>query len=303
MRCIIWGESCHFFFLGKRKHLSQSLFQHPMIRENLQIHTAVSWSELRGEDPEGERGRPWRRVGKPWRREGKTLEDAQEESGARAEEWGCTQLQGPPSGDKMSTSWQTLPTCPNKRFQQTPTEDLTELSMADIHSNMDEPWDHHSQWSKSDRGEISYDIPYIQDLKRNYTIELTYKTQKRPTDLENKLTWGEEWGEGIVREFGVKRYTLSYLKWLPNKDSLYSAGNSAQCYVAARKGRKFGREWTRICVAESLCYSPETHNIVCLSPIPQYKIKSFFFNFSIWELMGSDSTVLLYLSCWSRTNC
>ena len=81
----------------------------------------------------------------------------------------------------------------------------------------------------------------------------------------------------IVREFGMKRYTLSYLKWLPNKDSLYSAGNSAQCYVAARKGRKFGREWTRICVAESLCYSPETHNIVCLSPIPQYKIKSFFF--------------------------
>ena len=37
--------------------------------------------------------------------------------------------------------------------------------------------------------------------------------------------------EGIVREFGTDMYTLLYLKWITNKDLLYSAGNSAQYYV------------------------------------------------------------------------
>ena len=32
-----------------------------------------------------------------------------------------------------------------------------------------------------------YDIPYMQDQKRNYTNELIYKTQKRLTVLKNKL--------------------------------------------------------------------------------------------------------------------
>ena len=41
------------------------------------------------------------------------------------------------------------------------------------------------------------------------------------------------WGEGIVREFDMDMYTLLYLKWIINKDLLYSTGNSAQCYVAA----------------------------------------------------------------------
>ena len=55
------------------------------------------------------------------------------------------------------------------------------------------------------------------------------------------LTWGFLWlvyssvlkhlvqGEGIVREFGMDMYTLLYLKWITNKDLLYSTGNSAQC--------------------------------------------------------------------------
>ena len=43
-------------------------------------------------------------------------------------------------------------------------------------------------------------------------------------------------GEGLVREFGMDRYILLYLKWITNKDLLYSTGNSAQCYVAAWKG-------------------------------------------------------------------
>ena len=47
-------------------------------------------------------------------------------------------------------------------------------------------------------------------------------------------------GEGIVREFGMDRYTLLYLKSVTNKDLLYSPGNSAQCYVAAWMGGEFG---------------------------------------------------------------
>ena len=48
---------------------------------------------------------------------------------------------------------------------------------------------------------------------------------------------------GIVREFGIDMYTLLCLKWITNKDLLYSTGNSAKCYVAAWMGGEFGGEW------------------------------------------------------------
>ena len=38
-------------------------------------------------------------------------------------------------------------------------------------------------------------------------------------------------GGGIVWEFGIHMYTLLYLKWITNKDLLYTTGNSAQYYV------------------------------------------------------------------------
>ena len=38
-------------------------------------------------------------------------------------------------------------------------------------------------------------------------------------------------------------YTLLYLKWITNKDLLYSTGNSAQCYVVAWMGGEFEGEW------------------------------------------------------------
>ena len=55
-------------------------------------------------------------------------------------------------------------------------------------------------------------------------------------------------GEGIVREFGMDMYTLLYLKWITNKDLLYSTGISAQCYVATWMGGEFGEEWIRVYV-------------------------------------------------------
>ena len=39
-----------------------------------------------------------------------------------------------------------------------------------------------------------------------------------------KLTVGGR--EGIVRDFGKVTYTLLYLKWITNKDLLYSTWNS-----------------------------------------------------------------------------
>ena len=75
--------------------------------------------------------------------------------------------------------------------------------------------------------------------------------QNRLTDSENKLMIpgvGEGWKEGIVREFGMDTYTLRYLKWITNKDLLYSTGNSAQCYVAAWMGGEFREEWIHVYV-------------------------------------------------------
>ena len=54
--------------------------------------------------------------------------------------------------------------------------------------------------------------------------------------------------EGTVREFGMFMQTLLYLKWVTNKDLLYSTGNSAQCYVAAWMGGEFRGEWMHVYV-------------------------------------------------------
>ena len=55
-------------------------------------------------------------------------------------------------------------------------------------------------------------------------------------------------GEGIVTDFGMDMYTLLYLKWITNKDPLYSTWNSAQCYVAAWMGGELGGEWIHVYV-------------------------------------------------------
>ena len=92
---------------------------------------------------------------------------------------------------------------------------------------MNGPWGCHTQWSKSDR-EITYDISYMWNL--NIMNEITYKTE-RDSSLKK---WPHGcWGKGTVRDFGKVVYTLLHLKWVTNKDLLYSTGNSAQCSLAA----------------------------------------------------------------------
>ena len=106
------------------------------------------------------------------------------------------------------------------------------------------------------------DIPYIWNLKRNDTNELSYKTEIL-TGLEPNF-WLWQWEGWMVGEFGMDTYTLLDLRWMTNKDLLYRTGSSAQCYVAAWKGVGFEGERidVYICMAESLLCSPETHNIV-----------------------------------------
>ena len=92
--------------------------------------------------------------------------------------------------------------------------------------------------------EISYDIPYMWNLKRNYTN--SYLQNKNKLIEQSYNCQGKGLGGEIVREFGKFMHTLLYLKWITNKDLLYSTENSAQCYEAAWMGGEFRGEWIRI---------------------------------------------------------
>ena len=65
-------------------------------------------------------------------------------------------------------------------------------------------------------------------------IQMNLFTKQKQTHRLREPTYGYGgggWGEGIVREIGIDMYTLLHLKWITNKDLLYSTGNSAQYYV------------------------------------------------------------------------
>ena len=79
---------------------------------------------------------------------------------------------------------------------------------------------------------------------------------------------GEEWREGIFRAFGVN--TLLYLKWITDKDLLYSTGNSAQSYMAAWMREESGGEWMHVYGWLSpFGYPPETVTTLLISYTPR----------------------------------
>ena len=71
-------------------------------------------------------------------------------------------------------------------------------------------------------------------MNLNTKQKKTYRLKKQTPDCR---------GEGIIKDFGKVMYTLLYLKWITNKNLLYSTWNSAQCYVPAWMGGGFGGEW------------------------------------------------------------
>ena len=114
-------------------------------------------------------------------------------------------------------------------------------------SNMNRHRDCHTKWSKSDReGEISV----ISLGSKNKWYKLT-NLQNKQTHRLREWTYGfqgEGWREGIIREFGMDMYTLLYLKWITNKDLVYSTWNSAQCYSEAWLGGEFGKKQIHVYV-------------------------------------------------------
>ena len=68
-------------------------------------------------------------------------------------------------------------------------------------------------------GEISQDVPFTWDLKRNDKNELT---KQRETHRLREQTYGcrqqeGKDGEKDSREFGMDMYTLLYFNWITNK--------------------------------------------------------------------------------------
>ena len=61
-------------------------------------------------------------------------------------------------------------------------------------------------------------------------------------------------------------YTLLYLKWITNKNLLYSTWNSAQCYVPVGVGEGFGGEWIHVYVW--LCCPLETTTTLLINYTP-----------------------------------
>ena len=79
--------------------------------------------------------------------------------------------------------------------------------------------------------------------------------------------------EEIVRELGMDVKTQIYLKWIANKDLLYSTWNSSQCYMAAWMGGEFGGEWIHAYVWLSCSAAYLKLSQHCQSAAPQHKIK------------------------------
>ena len=83
------------------------------------------------------------------------------------------------------------------------------------------------------------------DTKMNFLTKQTHRLRERSYGCGA----GENGGNGIVRgSLGWNIYTQLYLKWITNKDLLYSTRNSVQCYVAAWTGGDFGGQWIHVCV-------------------------------------------------------
>ena len=82
------------------------------------------------------------------------------------------------------------------------------------------------------------------------------------------------------------------------KDLLYSTWNSAQFYVPAWMGGRFwGRMETRICMAESLRWSPETATVLLISYTPIQNKK-----FKVWKNKSKKVFSYPLMFCSVETN-
>ena len=94
---------------------------------------------------------------------------------------------------------------------------------------------------------------------RNNTNESIYKTETVSQTKNKLMVRKKERGEGgIHQEYGINRYKLLYIKYISNKNFLYSTGNYIQYLIIAYNGKNLKKKYE----AESLCYTPETNTIL-----------------------------------------
>ena len=102
---------------------------------------------------------------------------------------------------------------------------------------------YHTKRSESDRKrQVIYDIAYMQNLKKNGTNELIYKTE-----IESQMQKTNLWLPSRKRSEGERSklgdcdghiHTTSY-KQITNKNLLYRTGSSTQYYVMTYMGKEF----------------------------------------------------------------
>ena len=101
--------------------------------------------------------------------------------------------------------------------------------------------------------------------------------QKEPHRLRQR-TYGcleEEWGEEIVREFGINMYTLLYLKWITSKVLLYRQGTLLHApWQPGWEGSLGENEYVYTYDGVTVLYTWNYHNIANHLAITQYKMKS-----------------------------
>ena len=113
---------------------------------------------------------------------------------------------------------------------------------------------------KSDReGEISCNIPCMWNLKRNDIMNLYLQKRKRLTDIENELivAGGKDGGKGQR----VRNGNVHTVIFKMDNQQTPTIQNMKLCtkLCSSLDGRGvWGRMDTCMCMAESLCCSPET---------------------------------------------
>ena len=68
-------------------------------------------------------------------------------------------------------------------------------------------------------------IWYLFNEESKEMIQVNVLTKQKETYRLKEQSygcWGKGWAQGIVREFGMDMYTLLYLKWITNRDLMYS---------------------------------------------------------------------------------
>ena len=124
---------------------------------------------------------------------------------------------------------------------------------------------------------MSYDVPYMGNLKRNDTNEFIYKKERDSQTYQrmNLQLPGGRMGGKDSQEVWDGHVHTAILKWITNEDLLFSTYNSAQCYLAAWMAGETGGEWIHVYVWLSLFAVHLKLSQHCQSAIPQYKIKIF----------------------------